>query len=206
MMTTTTGKPLSTKEMIPSLTLSSLANPRQIPLFIFILTCFFNSILYLQDGGPLKYLSTTTFYHSSPDTLRDFYMDNFYRKEWDKTLIHHHQLQIDHTNGTEIGRIVKKFPLLTPREYVLAWRIWQGTDGTYYCYSKVCISISITFFFVCLGFVIMHFAIYLNHHHNHLLCRSVIILQLQDKTSMYGSVFTDLAGESGKVSLFCLVI
>ncbi|XP_076886868.1 uncharacterized protein LOC143536849 [Bidens hawaiensis] len=91
-----------------------------------------------KDGGPLKYLSTTTFYHCSRDTLRDFYMDNFYRKEWDKTLILHHQLQIDDTNGTEIGRIIKKFPLLTPREYVLAWRIWQGTDGAYYCYSKEC--------------------------------------------------------------------
>ncbi|KAJ0537275.1 putative START domain-containing protein [Helianthus annuus] len=91
-----------------------------------------------KDGGPLKYLSTTTFNDCSRETLRDFYMDNSYRKEWDKTLIDHEQLQLDETNGTEFGRTIKKFPLLTPREYVLAWRIWEGRDGTYYCYSKEC--------------------------------------------------------------------
>ncbi|MFS7974712.1 putative START domain-containing protein [Helianthus anomalus] len=91
-----------------------------------------------KDGGPLKYLSTTTFNDCSPETLRDFYMDNSYRKDWDKTLIDHEQLQLDESNGTEFGRTIKKFPLLTPREYVLAWRIWEGRDGTYYCYSKEC--------------------------------------------------------------------
>lgn len=91
-----------------------------------------------KDGGPLKYLSTTIFNSCSSVTLRDFYMDNFYRKEWDKTLIDHEQLQVDESNGTEIGRTIKKFPLLTPREYILAWRLWEGTDTTYYCYSKEC--------------------------------------------------------------------
>lgn len=64
-------------------------------------------------------------------------MDNDYRKQWDKTLIEHEQLRVDESNGTEIGRTIKKFPLLTPREYVLAWRLWDGNDGTYYCFSKV---------------------------------------------------------------------
>ncbi|KAI3759844.1 hypothetical protein L6452_07945 [Arctium lappa] len=91
-----------------------------------------------KDGGPLKYLSTTTFNLCSSETLRDFYMDNFYRKEWDKTLIDHEQLQVDESNGTEIGRTIKKFPLLTPREYILAWRLWEGRDRTFYCYSKEC--------------------------------------------------------------------
>ncbi|KAL7605740.1 hypothetical protein Lser_V15G18271 [Lactuca serriola] len=91
-----------------------------------------------KDGGPLKYLSTTVFHSCSSDTLRDFYMDNFYRKEWDKTIIDHEQLQIDESNGTEIGRTIKKFPFLTPREYILAWRLWEGSDKTYYCYSKEC--------------------------------------------------------------------
>lgn len=91
-----------------------------------------------KDGGPLKYLSTTVFNSCSSDTLRDFYMDNFYRKEWDKTIIDHEQLQMDESNGTEIGRTIKKFPFLTPREYILAWRLWEGSDKTYYCHSKEC--------------------------------------------------------------------
>ncbi|KAE8658697.1 hypothetical protein F3Y22_tig00116970pilonHSYRG00057 [Hibiscus syriacus] len=85
---------------------------------------------------PLKYLSTTVFDSCSPELLRDFYMDNDYRKQWDKTVIDHVQLQVDTTNGIEIGRTVKKFPLLTPREYVLAWRLWEGKDRTFYCFTK----------------------------------------------------------------------
>lgn len=91
-----------------------------------------------KDGGPLKYLSTTVFNSCSSDLLRDFYMDNLYRKEWDKTISDHEQLQVDESNGTEIGRTIKKFPFLTPREYILAWRLWEGSDKTYYCYSKEC--------------------------------------------------------------------
>ncbi|GMQ07742.1 hypothetical protein CsSME_00051814 [Camellia sinensis var. sinensis] len=70
--------------------------------------------------------------------LRDFYMNNTYRKKWDKTLIEHEQLQVDESNGTEIGRTIKKFPFLTPREYILAWRVWEAKDGTSYCFSKEC--------------------------------------------------------------------
>ncbi|XP_071710444.1 uncharacterized protein [Rutidosis leptorrhynchoides] len=91
-----------------------------------------------KDGGPTKYLSTTIFNSCSSELLKDFYMDNLYRKEWDKTVIDHEQLQVDESNGTEIGRLIKKFPLLTPREYILSWRLWEGTDKTYYCYSKEC--------------------------------------------------------------------
>ncbi|GMI91954.1 hypothetical protein like AT3G13062 [Hibiscus trionum] len=87
---------------------------------------------------PLKYLSTTVFESCSPELLRDFYMDNDYRKLWDKTVIDHVQLQVNTTNGIEIGRTVKKFPLLTPREYVLAWRLWEGKDRTFYCFNKEC--------------------------------------------------------------------
>ncbi|KAL4312046.1 hypothetical protein GQ457_01G024480 [Hibiscus cannabinus] len=87
---------------------------------------------------PLKYLSTTVFESCSPDLLRDFYMDNDYRKQWDKTVIDHMQLQVDTTTGIEIGRTVKKFPLLTPREYILAWRLWEGKDKSFYCFIKEC--------------------------------------------------------------------
>ncbi|KAG8380287.1 hypothetical protein BUALT_Bualt07G0177600 [Buddleja alternifolia] len=84
--------------------------------------------------GPLKYLSVTTFEDCSVEALVNFYMDNHYRVQWDKTVIHHQQLQVDQGSGTEIGRTIKKFPFLTPREYVLAWRLWQGIDGSFYCF------------------------------------------------------------------------
>nr|ACM45607.1 truncated At3g13062 [Arabidopsis thaliana] len=89
------------------------------------------------DGSPMKYLSTTVFEDCSPEVLRDFYMDNEYRKQWDKTVVEHEQLQVDSNSGIEIGRTIKKFPLLTPREYVLAWKLWEGKDK-FYCFIKEC--------------------------------------------------------------------
>ncbi|KAK2641028.1 hypothetical protein Ddye_022791 [Dipteronia dyeriana] len=88
--------------------------------------------------GPLKYLSVTVFENCSTEILRDFYMDNDYRIQWDKTMVEHMQLQLDTTNGIEFGRTIKKFPLLTPREYILAWRLWEGRDKTFYCFIKEC--------------------------------------------------------------------
>ncbi|KAF5191243.1 Polyketide cyclase/dehydrase and lipid transport superfamily protein [Thalictrum thalictroides] len=94
--------------------------------------------IYNLQNGPLTYMSVTIFENCSVERLRDFYMDNEYRLQWDKTMVDHKQLQIDETNGTEVGRTVKKFPLLTPREYVLAWRLWEGKDNTFYCFTKEC--------------------------------------------------------------------
>ncbi|KZV37308.1 stAR-related lipid transfer protein 7, mitochondrial [Dorcoceras hygrometricum] len=88
--------------------------------------------------GPLKYLSTTTFENCSVELLVNFYMDNCYRMLWDKTVVRHESLHGDQGSGIEIGRTIKKFPFLTPREYVLAWRLWQGRDGSFYCFSKEC--------------------------------------------------------------------
>lgn len=79
----------------------------------------------------------TTFGRCSPEMLRDFYMDSEFRKEWDNTVSSEDQLQVDHNTGTEVGRTIKKFPFLTPREYVLAWRVWEGQDNTFYCFIKV---------------------------------------------------------------------
>ncbi|KAH7866721.1 hypothetical protein Vadar_024046 [Vaccinium darrowii] len=93
---------------------------------------------FKPKDGPLKYLSVTIFENCSAEMLRNFYMDNDYRKKWDKTLAVHEQLEVDESNGTEIGRIIKKFPLLTAREYILAWRVWEAKDGTFYCFSKEC--------------------------------------------------------------------
>ncbi|XP_042022055.1 uncharacterized protein LOC121769346 [Salvia splendens] len=88
--------------------------------------------------GALKYLSVTTFEDCSVDMVLDFYMDSDYRMEWDKTVVQDQQLQLDQTTATEFGRTVKKFPLLTRREYVLAWKLWRGTDGSFYCFTKEC--------------------------------------------------------------------
>lgn len=66
-------------------------------------------------------------------------MDNDYRKQWDSTVLMHEQLQMDGTSGIEVGRTLKKFPLLTPREYILSWRLWEGKDETFYCFTKVLI-------------------------------------------------------------------
>ncbi|KAF9668412.1 hypothetical protein SADUNF_Sadunf14G0000800 [Salix dunnii] len=93
---------------------------------------------FKPKDAPIKYLSLTVFENCTIEVLRDFYMDNEYRKQWDKTVVEHEQLQVDRTNGTEIGCTVKKFPLLTPREYVLAWRLWEGKDKTFYCFIKEC--------------------------------------------------------------------
>ncbi|CAH8306273.1 unnamed protein product [Eruca vesicaria subsp. sativa] len=90
-----------------------------------------------EDGGPMKYLSVTVFEDCSPEILKDFYMDNDFRKQWDKTVVDHHQLQVDSNTGIEIGRTIKKFPLLTSREYVLAWKLWEGKDS-FYCFTKEC--------------------------------------------------------------------
>ncbi|CAK9317881.1 unnamed protein product [Citrullus colocynthis] len=88
--------------------------------------------------GPLKYSSVTIFENCCPKLLRDFYMDNDYRKQWDSTMLMHEQLQMDGTSGIEVGRTLKKFPLLTAREYILSWRLWEGKDETFYCFTKEC--------------------------------------------------------------------
>ncbi|XP_062223349.1 uncharacterized protein LOC133922159 [Phragmites australis] len=88
--------------------------------------------------GPPKYLSITTYERCSTELLRDFYMDNEYRMEWDNTVTKHEQLQYDENSGVEVGRTIKKFPLLTPREYILAWRVWEANEKSFYCFIKEC--------------------------------------------------------------------
>ncbi|KAF8689623.1 hypothetical protein HU200_041737 [Digitaria exilis] len=89
-------------------------------------------------AGPPRYLSITTYERCSTEQLRDFYMDNEYRMQWDNTVTKHEQLQYDENSGVEVGRTIKKFPLLTPREYILAWRVWETNDQSFYCFIKEC--------------------------------------------------------------------
>ncbi|CAK9231487.1 unnamed protein product [Sphagnum troendelagicum] len=91
-----------------------------------------------KDGGATEYLSSTVFENCSTRLLRDFYMDSDFRAEWDKTLVQHRQLQVCQITGTEVGLMIKKFPMMIAREYVLAWRIWEGDEHSYYCVLKAC--------------------------------------------------------------------
>jgi hypothetical protein len=101
--------------------------------------------VWVQDGGATEYLSSTVFENCSTRLLRDFYMDSDFRAKWDKTLVHHRQLQVCQITGTEVGLMIKKFPMMIAREYVLAWRIWEGDEQSYYCVLKVFLIV-----FVCL--------------------------------------------------------
>jgi len=91
-----------------------------------------------KDGGATEYLSTTVFENCTTQLVRDYYMDSEFRAGWDKTLIDQRQLEVCSITGTEVGSMVKKFPLMTAREYVLAWRLWEGEDQSYYCVLKAC--------------------------------------------------------------------
>ncbi|KAL5070764.1 hypothetical protein RYX36_021651, partial [Vicia faba] len=55
-------------------------------------------------NGPLKYWSMTVFNDISAEMLRNFYMDNHYRNQWDNTVVEHNQLQLDESDGSEVGR------------------------------------------------------------------------------------------------------
>ncbi|CAI8607504.1 unnamed protein product [Vicia faba] len=55
-------------------------------------------------NGPLKYWSMTVFNDISAEMLRNFYMDNHYRKQWDNTVVEHNRLQLDESDGSEVGR------------------------------------------------------------------------------------------------------
>jgi hypothetical protein len=91
-----------------------------------------------KDGGATEYVSTTVFESCSTQLVRDYYMDSEFRAGWDKTLVQYGQLEVCPATGTEVGQMVKKFPLMTAREYVLAWRLWEGEGQTYYCVLKAC--------------------------------------------------------------------
>lgn len=91
-----------------------------------------------EDGTPTEYLSTSLFCNCSCKCLKDFYMDSDYRLRWDKTFESYELLQRDERTSFEIGRFVRKYPFVRPREYVLAWRLWQGEDGSFYYVAKQC--------------------------------------------------------------------
>ncbi|KAI5055706.1 hypothetical protein GOP47_0029227 [Adiantum capillus-veneris] len=91
-----------------------------------------------KDGSPTEYLSTSLFRDCSCKLLKDFYMDSEYRLGWDKTFESYELLHSDEKTGYEVGRFIRRYPFIRAREYVLAWRLWEGEDGTYYYFAKQC--------------------------------------------------------------------
>eukprot|EP00250_Pteridium_aquilinum_P011809 c20319_g1_i1 orf=965-2122(+) len=91
-----------------------------------------------EDGSPTEYLSTSLFRNCTCKRLKDFYMDNEYRLRWDKTFESYELLHDDEKTAFEIGRFIRQFPFIRPREYVLAWRLWEGEDGSFYYFAKHC--------------------------------------------------------------------
>lgn len=91
-----------------------------------------------EDGTPTQYLSTSLFRNCSAKQLRDFYMDNDYRIKWDSTFESYKQLDVSEETGVEVGCFIRRFPFMRPREYVLAWRLWEGEDGSFYYFAKHC--------------------------------------------------------------------
>lgn len=120
-------------------------------------------------------------------------MDNEYRKKWDKILIQHEQLQVDENSGTEIGQSIKKFPLMTPREYILAWRVWEGKNKTFYCIIKVSkMSISQPPSLHCITQLMIYVLYYLILHASWLPCLSILDISMEfiqhDVSFFYGAV------------------
>lgn len=91
-----------------------------------------------EDGSPTEYLSTSLFHNCSCERLKDFYMDSEYRLRWDKTFESYELLYADEKTAFEIGRFIRRFPFIRPREYVLAWRLWEGEDGSFYYFARHC--------------------------------------------------------------------
>lgn len=94
-----------------------------------------------QDGSPTEYKSWTRFYGCTAQRLCAFYLDCEHLASWETMVKSYASLEFDAQTGHEVGRMVKKYPLCSPREYVLAWRVWRGpSDGptaTYYCVTQV---------------------------------------------------------------------
>ncbi|CAI8609868.1 unnamed protein product [Vicia faba] len=75
-------------------------------------------------NGPLKYWSMTVFNDISAEMLRNFYMDNHYRKQWDNTVVEHNQLQLDESDGSEVGRTEGGDENIEAEEAVIGF--WSG--------------------------------------------------------------------------------
>eukprot|EP00270_Netrium_digitus_P013122 TRINITY_DN4333_c0_g1_i4.p1 TRINITY_DN4333_c0_g1~~TRINITY_DN4333_c0_g1_i4.p1 ORF type:complete len:367 (-),score=74.64 TRINITY_DN4333_c0_g1_i4:307-1407(-) len=89
-----------------------------------------------QDGRPTEYKSTTAFEDTTVEAVRDFFMDSDFLLGWDNLVKSYRQVAFCPDSGVEVGVFLKKYPLCSPREYVLGWKVWKGAGGEWYCITK----------------------------------------------------------------------
>ena len=66
-------------------------------------------------------------------------MDNDYKLKTDDKFKKAQLLEVDENSGTTVWHIIKVYPYLGQRDYVLASKLWQQQDGDeqFFCVSKV---------------------------------------------------------------------
>ncbi|GJP59596.1 hypothetical protein CLOP_g12881 [Closterium sp. NIES-67] len=107
-----------------------------------------------QDGGVTEYRSRIRFIGATARDTCAFYTDCAYMPRWDPMLRSMDPLLACPHTGVQSARFERKYPFCAPREYVLAWRVWQqggsgktaglqgstGAEGdegeTYFCITK----------------------------------------------------------------------
>eukprot|EP00271_Cylindrocystis_brebissonii_P007763 TRINITY_DN21445_c0_g1_i1.p1 TRINITY_DN21445_c0_g1~~TRINITY_DN21445_c0_g1_i1.p1 ORF type:complete len:318 (+),score=66.77 TRINITY_DN21445_c0_g1_i1:110-955(+) len=85
-----------------------------------------------------QYRTKMVLQNCSPETARDFLLDDNHRREWDDARVSSTTLEDWNESGCQVAQWVRKFPLfLRDREYVVARRIWSLQERTYHCISKL---------------------------------------------------------------------
>ncbi|KAL6979383.1 hypothetical protein U1Q18_021048 [Sarracenia purpurea var. burkii] len=89
------------------------------------------------ENGPPQYRSRTVFEDATPEMVRDFFWDDYFRLKWDDMLLHAEILEDYPTTGSMLVRWIRKFPFFcSDREYIIGRRIWESRQS-YYCVTKL---------------------------------------------------------------------
>lgn len=86
-----------------------------------------------QSSGPTLYLSRTVLEGISAPTMREFYLDDGNRNKWDPC--HSQSTSLNEHRGCDFVRWIRKYPCVSPREYIIARRSWDE-DGALYTITK----------------------------------------------------------------------
>eukprot|EP00250_Pteridium_aquilinum_P013552 c21414_g1_i1 orf=118-1095(+) len=91
-------------------------------------------------GGATQYLSTTRYKYIEDTTqVKNFMIDNDYKKESDKTYVTIESLDLEPNTGIEYLHVIKKYDVIGYREYVLASKLWEKEiDKSFYSVTKAC--------------------------------------------------------------------
>lgn len=86
--------------------------------------------------GPTEYRSRQVFENATPEILRDFFLDDEFRHEWDDLIKSAYCLEGCKETGESVAHWVKKFPFFcSNREYVISRRIFE-CRGVFFCITK----------------------------------------------------------------------